>query len=79
MLLLTAIAALLISHPKTRQLYYAEPNLPPWGSMVNSGSGYLRSEPWMSVFPGLSIAITMVCFNILGDALRDRIDPRFRP
>jgi ABC-type dipeptide/oligopeptide/nickel transport system permease subunit len=53
--------------------------LPTWGSMVNLGSDYLRSQPWISVFPGLAIALTVICFNIVGDALRDRIDPRFRP
>ncbi|NQT85039.1 ABC transporter permease [bacterium] len=52
--------------------------LPTWGSMVNLGSDYLRSQPWMSVFPGLAIAITVIAFNIFGDALRDRIDPKFR-
>ncbi len=53
--------------------------LPTWGSMVNLGSDYLRSQPWISVFPGLAIAVTVVSFNILGDALRDRIDPKLRP
>jgi ABC-type dipeptide/oligopeptide/nickel transport system permease subunit len=53
--------------------------LPTWGSMVNLGRDYLRSQPWMSVFPGVAIALTVVSFNIVGDALRDRIDPRFRP
>ena len=53
--------------------------LPTWGSMVNLGSDYLRSQPWISVFPGLAIAMTVVSFNIVGDALRDRTDPKFRP
>jgi peptide/nickel transport system permease protein len=39
---------------------------------------YINSAPWMVIFPGLAISITVVSFNILGDFLRDKLDPRFQ-
>ena len=50
----------------------AQPPMPTWGSMVSMNRAYIASEPWMVLFPGLAIAVTALCFNVLGDALRDK-------
>lgn len=47
-----------------------------WGSMINEGTDYLRNAPWASLFPGLAILFTVLAFNLLGDGLRDILDPR---
>lgn len=47
-----------------------------WGYMLNQGRAYMESAPWLMVFPGLAIFITVVVFNLLGDSLRDVLDPR---
>lgn len=49
-----------------------------WGVMLNSGHEFLRDNPWMGIFPGLAILITVLSFNLLGDGLRDALDPRSR-
>ena len=52
---------------------------PEWGAMLSLGRNYIRSgEWWMTVFPGLAIFITVMCINLLGDGLRDALDPRLR-
>lgn len=56
----------------------AQPPTPTWGSMISLNRIYIHSAPWMVIFPGLAIAVTTVSFNILGDALRDYLDPRFK-
>jgi ABC-type dipeptide/oligopeptide/nickel transport system permease subunit len=56
----------------------AQPPTPTWGSMISAGRVYILSAPWMVVAPGLAIAITTVSFNILGDHLRDALDPNLR-
>lgn len=56
----------------------AQPPTPDWGAMISEGKDYLRFSPWMSLFPGLAIAVSAIAFNLLGDGLRDRIDPRMR-
>lgn len=47
-----------------------------WGFMLNEGRSYMTAAPWLMVFPGLAIFITVVIFNLLGDSLRDVLDPR---
>lgn len=47
-----------------------------WGYMLNEGRAYMESAPWLMVFPGLAIFLTVVVFNLLGDSLRDILDPR---
>ncbi|HEX8851660.1 MAG TPA: ABC transporter permease [Gemmatimonadaceae bacterium] len=56
------------------------PPTPSWGSMIAEGRdlSQLRSAPWTSLFPGLAIGAAVLGFNLLGDALRDALDPRFR-
>ncbi len=49
---------------------------PEWGSMLNEGRNFMQSAPWMMIFPGLAIFITVVVFNMLGDNLRDVLDPK---
>jgi peptide/nickel transport system permease protein len=55
-----------------------QPPTPSWGTMVADGRGNLLGAWWISTFPGLSIALTVLCFNLLGDGLRDAFDPRVR-
>ena len=54
----------------------AQPPTPEWGSMLNEGRDFIQSAPWMMLYPGLAIFITVVIFNMLGDNLRDILDPR---
>ncbi len=54
----------------------AQPPSPEWGAMLSSGREYLRREWWITTFPGAAIAITVLAFNLLGDGLRDALDPR---
>ena len=54
----------------------AQPPMPEWGSMLNEGRDFMQSAPWMMVYPGLAIFLTVVVFNMLGDNLRDILDPR---
>jgi len=56
----------------------APPPTPEWGAILRDGREYFRIAWWISVFPGLAIVITVVSFNLLGDALRDTLDPRVR-
>ncbi len=55
-----------------------QPPAPSWGRMISEGRIYLGEAPWMSVFPGLALMLTVIGFNLLGDGLRDRLDPRLR-
>lgn len=56
----------------------AQPPMPTWGSMVSMNRAYIASEPWMVLFPGMAIAVTALCFNVLGDALRDKYGLKMR-
>ena len=56
----------------------AQPPDPEWGSMLASGRNYITRSPWILVFPGLAIVVTVLAFNILGDGIRDLLDPRLR-
>ena len=49
-----------------------------WGSMLNVGMGFLRDASFLSTFPGVAIFVTVLGFNLLGDGLRDALDPRMR-
>ncbi|MCR5526598.1 MAG: ABC transporter permease [Lachnospiraceae bacterium] len=49
---------------------------PEWGLMLNEGRDYMQSVPWLMIFPGAAIFVTVVVFNMLGDSLRDILDPR---
>lgn len=54
----------------------SQPPAPEWGLMLNEGRQQLQTAPWLMIFPGLAIFITVVIFNLWGDALRDVLDPR---
>ncbi len=56
----------------------AQPPTPEWGAMISVGRKFLMDQWWYATFPGLFILITVIGFNILGDALRDVLDPRIR-
>ncbi len=53
-----------------------QPPTPSWGTMLSAAQGFLDQAPWLAVFPGLAIALTTLGFNLLGDGLRDVLDPR---
>lgn len=53
-----------------------QPPDPSWGRMLSEGRAYFRQSPWMAIFPGLAIMLTVMGFNFLGDGLRDAMDPR---
>jgi peptide/nickel transport system permease protein len=55
-----------------------QPPAPSWGSMLNTAKNYVDSAPWMAVWPGLAIFLLVLGFNLLGDGLRDALDPRER-
>jgi peptide/nickel transport system permease protein len=54
------------------------PPTPTWGNMIREGTPHLINAPWLSLFPGLAILVTVLGFNLLGDGLRDLLDPRLR-
>jgi len=58
----------------------AEPHIPSWGRMITEGQAYLAtaSKPWIYVFPGMALFLTVMGFNMLGDGLRDILDPTLR-
>ena len=56
----------------------AQPPIPSWGSILAGGRSYLRLAPWLTVFPGIAIMLTVLGFNLLGDGLRDALDPRLK-
>jgi peptide/nickel transport system permease protein len=56
----------------------APPEIPSWGNMLAEGRIFITRAPWLLFFPGFAIVITAFSLNLVGDALRDRLDPRFR-
>lgn len=54
----------------------AQPPTPSWGSMLSNGRAYLLNASWLTLFPGLAIMIVVLGFNLMGDGLRDALDPR---
>ncbi len=55
-----------------------QPPDPSWGTMLGAGRKYMELAPWVAIFPGLAIVLTVLGFNLLGDGLRDVLDPRQR-
>ena len=51
---------------------------PEWGAMLSGGRAYLRNAPHLTVFPGIAIIITILSLNLLGDGLRDALDPKLK-
>jgi len=56
----------------------AQPPTPEWGAMLATGRNYLRAAPWVATIPGLAIMTVVFGFNLLGDGLRDAMDPRMK-
>jgi len=55
-----------------------QPPAPSWGSMLNAAQRFLVNAPWMAIWPGLAIFMAVISFNLVGDGLRDALDPRSR-
>ena len=55
-----------------------QPPTPSWGGMIQQGQSYYRTAPWLVIYPGLAIMTTVFAFNLLGDGLRDALDPTQR-
>jgi peptide/nickel transport system permease protein len=74
-----AIAAAIIAEASLSFLGLGQqPPAPSWGSMLNTAKNYVDQAPWMAIWPGLSIFLLVLSFNLLGDGLRDALDPRQR-
>lgn len=55
-----------------------EPDIPSWGVMLSDGKNWMQRAWWLALFPGLAITLAVLSFNLLGDALRDTLDPKLR-
>jgi peptide/nickel transport system permease protein len=74
-----AIAAAVIAEASLSFLGLGQqPPAPSWGSMLDTAKNYVENAPWMAIWPGLSIFLLVLSFNLLGDGLRDALDPRQR-
>ncbi len=74
-----AIAAAIIAEASLSFLGLGQqPPAPSWGSMLNTAKNFLSQAPWMALWPGLAIFVVVLAFNLLGDGLRDALDPRHR-
>jgi peptide/nickel transport system permease protein len=74
-----AIAAAIIAEASLSFLGLGQqPPAPSWGSMLNTAKNYVDNAPWMAIWPGLAIFFLVLSFNLLGDGLRDALDPRQR-
>jgi peptide/nickel transport system permease protein len=74
-----AIAAAVIAEASLSFLGLGQqPPAPSWGSMLNTAKNYVDNAAWMAIWPGLSIFLLVLSFNLLGDGLRDALDPRQR-
>jgi len=74
-----AIAAAIIAEAALSFLGLGQqPPAPSWGSMLNTAKNYIDNAPWMAIWPGISIFLLVLSFNLLGDGLRDASDPRQR-
>ncbi|MDP2818667.1 MAG: ABC transporter permease [Polaromonas sp.] len=74
-----AIAAAIIAEASLSFLGLGQqPPTPSWGSMLNTAKNYVDNSPWMAIWPGASIFLLVLSFNLLGDGLRDALDPRHK-
>jgi peptide/nickel transport system permease protein len=55
-----------------------DPRTPEWGTMLTDSTKFIRQAPWLLLFPGAAIVVSAVGFNLLGDGLRESLDPRMR-
>ena len=74
-----AIAAAVIAEASLSFLGLGQqPPAPSWGSMLNTAKNYVDNAPWMAIWPGVSIFLLVLSFNLLGDGLRDALDPKHK-
>jgi peptide/nickel transport system permease protein len=74
-----AVAAAVIAEASLSFLGLGQqPPAPSWGSMLNTARNYVDQAPWMAIWPGVSIFLLVLSFNLLGDGLRDALDPRHK-
>ena len=74
-----AIAAAIIAEASLSFLGLGQqPPAPSWGSMLNTAKNYVDNSPWMAIWPGLSIFLLVLSFNLFGDGLRDALDPKHK-
>jgi len=55
-----------------------QPPTPEWGAMISDARNFMRSQPQLALYPGICVMITVLAFNMLGDGLRDALDPRLK-
>jgi len=81
---LTVQATITFSHAILLEAYLSflglgiQPPHPSWGTMLQEARTFLETAPWMSIFPGVAIMLSVLAFNLLGDGIRDALDPRTR-
>lgn len=73
---LTLPGALLTAAALSFLGFGVQPPTPEWGAMLNEGRNYIQDAPWIATFPGLAILLTVISFNLLGDGVRDVLDPK---
>ena len=56
----------------------AQPPEPSWGNMINTGRGFMAQAPWLGIVPGMALFFCVLGFNLLGDGLRDVLDPHLK-
>jgi peptide/nickel transport system permease protein len=78
MISLNMAAAILIEAGLSFLGLGTQPPTPSWGAMLSVGRNYLQTAPWLATVPGVAIMATVLGFNLLGDGLRDVLDPRMR-
>ncbi|MBX3011230.1 MAG: ABC transporter permease [Caldilineaceae bacterium] len=76
LVMLTLPGALLTAAALSFLGFGVQPPTPEWGAMLNEGRPYLQDAPWIATFPGAAILLTVVSFNLLGDGVRDVLDPQ---
>ena len=54
----------------------SQPPAPEWGYMLYESRQYMQTAPWMMIFPGIALLVTVMVFNLLGDSVRDVLDPK---
>ncbi|MGE5674658.1 MAG: ABC transporter permease [Mycobacterium leprae] len=73
-----SVASAILTEAGLSFLGMGDPTQPTWGSIVAAGRPYIQNAPWISTFGGLAITVTVIALNLLGDGLRDMMDPRLK-